>query len=418
MSSSEVVIVGAGPYGLSLAAHLAKSGVSFRIFGHPMHGWRTQMPRGMMLKSEGFASSLHAPRGAYPLRAFCAERSLPYQDIGLPVPVETFWSYGLEFQRRFVPMLEEREVESLEPRDGGFAIGLDNGETVLARRVVVGVGVKPFAHMPAEFAGLPDALVSHSSDHAALEAFEGREVVVVGAGASAVDLAALLHQAGARVELICRRAAIDFHAPPRRRSLRERLRAPRSGLGIGWGSKLCTDLPLVFHAMPEEFRLRVTRTHLGAAPGWFVRDQVVGKVAMTLGATIRGARAERGRVVLDLATAEGERRMEADHVIAATGYHVDLRRVPFLAPVLLERVRMVQHSPVLSSRFETSLPGLFVIGPAAANSFGPLMRFGCGCAFAALRLAPYLVRQAAGERRRIAAVGAAAPTAERGNAFS
>jgi FAD-dependent urate hydroxylase len=55
----EVVIVGAGPYGLSIAAHLRALGIGFRIFGDPMHTWREQMPEGMMLKSEGFASNIY-----------------------------------------------------------------------------------------------------------------------------------------------------------------------------------------------------------------------------------------------------------------------------------------------------------------------------------------------------------------------
>ena len=68
----DVAIIGAGPYGLSLAAHLSAAGLSYRHFGVPMRLWRGAMPKGMYLKSQGFASNLsdpegtHTPRGLLP----------------------------------------------------------------------------------------------------------------------------------------------------------------------------------------------------------------------------------------------------------------------------------------------------------------------------------------------------------------
>lgn len=411
-SSCDVVIVGAGPYGLSLGAHLASRGVSFRIFGRPMHAWRTQMPEGMLLKSEGFASSLNAPGKGYPLRSFCSEHGLPYQEIGLPVPIETFIAYGVEFQRRYVPSLEQRDVTLIEPRANGFAIQLDDGEQVVAPRVVVGIGVRPFAHVPEELAALPAGMVTHSSDHHALDHLVGKDVAVVGAGASAVDLATLLNRAGARPHLVSRSARIDFHEPPREMNFLERMQEPRSGLGTGWRSWLCAELPLVFHRMPEPFRLRVVRRHLGPAPGWYRRKDFEGKIPTTYSAVVRSAAVRDGRVVLMVDAAGEEREVVADHVIAGTGYRTDLRRVSFLSPALLERVRMLGHTPVLSSRFETSLPGLFFMGPAAATSFGPVMRFACGSAFAARRIAPYLAAQAKRAARSSAGTRPGAKTEE------
>jgi len=395
-SNIPIAIVGAGPYGMALAAHLRAHGMPFRIFGQPMHSWRTQMPEGMLLKSEGFASSISDPDDSFPLARFCAERNIPYADIGLPVPIGTFIDYGMEFQRRYVPELETRLLRHLAPGDGDFGLRLDDGETFRAKQVVVAVGVGHFPFLPRELAVLPTH-VSHSSEHSALGAFRDRDVIVVGAGASAVDLAALLHQQGARVRLVARRRSIDFHAPPeqRRRRLSERLRAPRSGLGLGWRSRLCEDAPLLFRVMPRDFRHRVVQRHLGPAPGWFVREQVEGHVPMLLGARLLGAEAHNGTAVLRIAQdAGGEQVLEAEHIIAATGYRVDLRRLDFASPELLARVEMVEHTPVLSSRFETSLPGLFFIGPAAANCFGPLMRFACGNRFVARRVAPYMARTA------------------------
>src|SRR5690348_17153610 len=379
---------------MALAAHLRAQGMQFRIFGQPMHSWRTQMPEGMLLKSEGFASSISDPDDSYPLARFCAERSVPYADIGLPVPIGTFIDYGMEFQRRYVPELETRLLRHLAPGDGGFRLQLDSGETFSAEQVVIAVGVGHFPYLPRELASL-SAHLSHSSEHSALGAFRDRDVIVVGAGASAVDLAALLHQQGSRVRLVARRGAIDFHAPPeqRRRRLSERLRAPRSGLGLGWRSRLCEDAPLLFRVMPRDFRHRVVQRHLGPAPGWFVREQVEGHVPMFLGARLLGAEAHNGTAMVRIAQDAGvEQTLEAEHIIAATGYRVDLRRLDFVSPELLARVEMVEHTPVLSSRFETSLPGLFFIGPAAANCFGPLMRFACGNRFVARRVAPYMAR--------------------------
>lgn len=369
-----------------------------------MAAWRTQFPAGMKLKSEGFASSLYAPGDAYPLRAYCAEHGIPYQDIGLPVPIETFIAYGTEFQRRYVPGLEQRMVSAIERGRGGYQVTLDSGEVVGAARVVVGAGVSPFAYVPPVLADLPAECCTHSSAHSGLDGFAGKDVLVVGAGASALEISGLLHAAGARPHLVARRNRIDFHEPPRARSLWERIRAPRSGLGTGWGSWLSTEAALLFHVMPRDFRIRVARRHLGPAPGWFVREMVEGKVPMTLGATLANARMEGGRVALALNTADGTRTVSGDHVIAATGYRVDLGRLAFLSPEVMAGIRTEGGGPVLSSRFESSLPGLFFVGPVAVNSFGPLMRFQCGCTFAARRVAPRIAAQVKHGRRHIEAV--------------
>ena len=78
----DTAIVGAGPYGLSIAAHLRRRGIPFRIFGRPMDSWLHHMPKGMMLKSDGFASDIYDPERAFTLRQFCAERGIEYADAG------------------------------------------------------------------------------------------------------------------------------------------------------------------------------------------------------------------------------------------------------------------------------------------------------------------------------------------------
>ena len=388
----DVVIVGAGPYGLSLAAHLHAQNLNFLIFGKPMQTWTSQMPAGTCLKSEGFASTLYDPASAFTLAAYCREKGIPYADLGLPVPLEVFTAYGQEFQRRLVPELKDLSVVAVERCGTGFQVTLENGESVLVERVVVAAGITHFPYLPPELRGLPPELVSHSSQHSSVSRFAGRDVTVLGAGASAMDLAALLKNAGATVRVIARRPAISFHNPLGERSLVDRLRAPMTGLGPGWRSLLCVKAPLLFHRMPAGFRHTVVRKHLGPAPAWFTRQAIVGAVELRVSSTIETVEIQPDGLRLEVKDASGSQWIQTDHLIAATGYRVDLRRLAFLGDALRSGIRSVAHTPVLSTSFESSIQGLYFVGAAAAPSFGPLLRFAYGAGFTARRLSRQLLR--------------------------
>jgi hypothetical protein len=390
----DVAILGAGPYGLSIAAHLARRGLSFRIFGKPMESW-LQMPCGMMLKSEGFASSLYDPEGALPLGRYCRKSGLGYADLGLPVPLATFCEYGLAFQRRFVPTLERHLVRGLKNGAEHFTLELDNGETLDARRVVVAVGISHFAHMPSALSGLPGALVSHSSAHADVGRFKGRDVTVLGAGASAIDLAVLLHEAGARVRLVTRRKCLPIHARMRLpRPLSDRLRQPMSEIGPSWRSWFFTNAAPLFHRLPARRRLKWVKNHLGPAAGWFMTERIK-PVPVTYGLTPLGASVRGGKVQVSFADGDGSHsRIETEHLIAATGYRPDIGRLTFLAPALRAALQALEGAPVLSPHFESSVPGLYFVGPAAVLSFGPVMRFAAGAKFASRRISSHLAATA------------------------
>ncbi len=397
MKQCDTAIIGAGPYALSIAAHLRALRINFRIFGYPMQMWLAHMPMGMRLKSEGFASSIYDPDSEFTLEHYCKENKVPYANIGLPVPLEVFAAYGLEFQRRYVPELEEKLVDLLQQVTAGFRLRLEDGECLIARRVVMAIGLIHFEYVPPMLVSLTEEFVTHSSRHRTLEQFGGREVVVVGAGASALDLAALLHQAGAHVQVIARKPSVHFHSPPEKLepSLLDQLHRPLTGIGPGWKLFLCANAPLLFRQMPMEFRLEKVKRLLGPAPGWFIKEQVVGNVPINVGLTITNAAVQNGRVRLQLTDGAGARELlVTDHVIAATGYRVDLRRLKFMDKCLRENVRSVEHTPILSSRFESSVPGLYFVGASAANTFGPLLRFAYGARFTARRLSRHLAKSA------------------------
>jgi thioredoxin reductase len=389
----DVAIIGAGPYGLSIAAHLRVRNIAFRIFGTPMSSWRNHMAAGTLLKSFGFASSLYDPGSTFTLAHFCQERGLPYSEVVDPVSLENFIAYGMEFQKRFVPNLEQTDITSLRRSPEGFTLTTQTGELVSARRVAVGITY--FGNIPPIFADLPPELVTHSSQHTEVSRFSGHTVAVIGAGASAADLAGLLHEAGADVHMIVRRDSIHFYDPPDPdpRPLSRRILWPRSGLGQGWPARLCTDLPLAFHALPKKLRFRALQRINGPAPGWFAKSKVVGHVTLHLSTNLKAVTKNENGVHLLLSRNDGTAEdLHVDHVIAATGYKVNLQRLDFLNPDLRSQIKKVENTPILNTNFESSVPGLFFVGLAAGPSFGPLCRFAYGAKFTANRITGHLAR--------------------------
>jgi hypothetical protein len=383
---TDTVIVGAGPYGLSIAAHFRHFGIPFRIFGPPMDSWLNHMPKGMMLKSDGFASNLYDPQGAATLKGFCEENSISYRDLGLPVTLETFCSYGLAFKERMVPELDNRMVVGVEAVPNGFQVTVEDGETVTARRVILAVGITHFPYLPEALATLPPDLLTHSSSHKEVEPFRGREVVVVGGGASSIGLAGLLKEADADVRLLAREDHIIFHEKGDDngvRSLWQRIRHPQSGLGPGLKSRFYSDAPHLFHKLPESMRVRAVKTSLGPSGHWCSKDKVMGRVPLLLGSSIVRSEVSGSKACLTLRSKSGEeKKIYTEHIIAGTGYKVETDRLTFLSPEIRAAIRTVEGSPILSSTLESSVPGLYFTGLAAANSFGPVMRFAFGAGFA------------------------------------
>ncbi|MEU3689399.1 FAD-dependent oxidoreductase [Streptomyces narbonensis] len=398
-----VVVVGAGPYGLATAAWLRADETTTRVFGEPMETWRTHMPDGMFLKSVPAASSISAPEDGHRFADFRAERGLPPVGDTYPVPVEEFVAYGHWFQERLVPDVERTAVREVRRADDGFAVTLASGEEVAARAVVVATGLVAYAHRPAGLAPLAAAgLASHTCDHQDLAVFAGRRVAVVGAGQSALESAALLHEAGAQPVVIARTRALLFGDPPptdrpAARPWPDRLLKPGSALGPGWSLFAVGRGPAAYRRLPRAARAYLLRTVLGPSGAWWLRDRVDGRFPVLCARRLVAAREEGGAVRLALAGPAGRRDvLHTDHVLAATGYQVDVERIPVLDPELRTSVRTWPGgAPVLSAGCESSVPGLYFTGLAAAPAFGPLLRFVHGTTFAAPRVAASVAASAA-----------------------
>jgi cation diffusion facilitator CzcD-associated flavoprotein CzcO len=377
----EVAVVGAGPYGLSLGAHLNSAGIDTRVFGRPMSFWREHMPKGMKLRSPWAATHIDDPDNLLSLDAWAAVTSLGRPD---PLPLKDFIRYGEWFQKTALPDLDTRQVARIEASGRGFALTLEDGASARARRVIVAMGLANQEFHPAPFSGLPIDVVSHTADHADLGIFRGQQVAVIGRGQSACESAALLTEAGAAVTLICRG---DIHwlgaetsGNAHRRDLYWRLHkllATKSGVGpfpLNWAN----EQPDLIRRLSRDLRAWLNARSLRPGVAGWVRPRLAG-VAIDAGRTILGARQSGAGITLRLDS--GMR--DFDHVLLATGYRIDIARLGILAPELLAATATDDGSPVLAAGYESSVPGLHFVGSAAVRSYGPLLRFVWGAGYAA-----------------------------------
>lgn len=405
MSDIDIAIIGAGPYGLSLAAHLQAAGVSYRHFGMPMRLWRESMPKGMFLKSQGFASNLSDPGSTHTLEAFCKMTGHPYASYGRPIPLDNFIDYGQWFQSELDLKVEEILVTGMVQRPDRFELILADDERVVACKVVAAIGVEHFGYVPKPLSQLPEQWCTHSSAHDDLAAFRGKEVVVVGAGQSALESAALLHENGASVQVLARKQKLAWNGEPLPldRPLLQRLKEPEAGLGSGWATWFYSNHPDIFRRLPRNTRMYRARTALGPAGACWLRSRVEGQFPVLLGHSVMSAKPQDGRVRLGITGPGGaHQELEADHIIAATGYRTSLARLQFLPEAIRSRLQTVGGSPVVGRDYQSSAAGLYFVGPAVAPTFGPVMRFVYGSRHAATTVARQLAG-ASGRRSQHAA---------------
>src|SRR5215472_11446144 len=151
MKDCEVAIIGAGPYGLSAAAHLKALEMDVRVFGEPMEFWANGTPPGMLLRSPREASTISDPRSALTLEAYEKTNGIsPVKRL----PKDTFVNYGKWFEKQLGDGLDRNNVARLCRENGGFKLHLNGGGTVTSKRVVVATGISKFKSVPSEFAGL------------------------------------------------------------------------------------------------------------------------------------------------------------------------------------------------------------------------------------------------------------------------
>jgi exosortase len=390
MMTCDVTILGAGPYGLSAAAHLRTiSGLEVRVFGEPMSFWERNMPVGMFLRSNWTATQIADPNRSLTLEAY---QMASGNHLFHPVPLNRFVQYGKWYQREAVPDLDQRKIVRIESDPKGFRVILADGSLVVSRRVVIAAGIGSFAWRPREFECLPPSLSSHTSEHRNLPDFAGKQVLVIGGGQSALESAALLQEAGAEVEVVARSRQIHWLQGWTSKTLHHRLGkfvnqllyAP-TDVGPAGISQLMAR-PDLLRRLPRRLRdMLWKRSVRPAGARWLVKR--LQNVPIQLGRTVASAIpvGDKVRVRMD----DGSERT-VHHVLLGTGYRIDISKYEFLAPELAQWIRRVNGYPLLQKGLETSVQGLHILGAPAAWSFGPLMQFVSGTHYASRSLTRYI----------------------------
>src|SRR5215212_3999208 len=210
---TNLLIVGAGPFGLAMAAHAADLGIAHLVVGKPMEFWKHHMPAGMLLRS---ASDWHldvASRDT--IERFLAEQGLTPADVE-PLSRDFYIAYGQWFQERKQITPIERYVRTLDYQvDGepGFRATLDDGSTITARHVLLAVGCRYFCHVPDDLAALlPVGRFAHSCELVDFAGLRGKRCLILGGRQGAYEWAALVHEAGAAAVHVAHRHPVPAFA--------------------------------------------------------------------------------------------------------------------------------------------------------------------------------------------------------------
>jgi FAD-dependent urate hydroxylase len=384
----DIAVIGAGPYGLSVAAHLA--GRNVRTFGAPMETWRTRMPPYMFLRSDWEETSLAAPGNLGSIDRWARVTDEEREE---PIPLQKFLRYAEWFRKTFAPEGDPSDVAALERDGDGYRLTTAAGDELAARRVVVAVGAVPFAYAPPPLGEAVGDRVAFATSLQDYEPYRGRRVVVVGGGQGGLESASLAARAGAEVELVVRSSLRWFadrepHKPRGRLHQRlYRIAYPVVGYGPPPLNRLALH-PDAFAALPKDARRRVAARILRAGGSPWLRDEVEREVHITEGVAVEDIE-QNGAVRLRLS--DGTLR-EADTVILAAGFRFSLERLGFLSEAVRKRIALDEGRPVLDRWFRSTERGLLFVGFAAEHRFGPVARFIPGTRFTANRVRESLER--------------------------
>ena len=360
MNQVQLLVIGAGPYALSIAALARERGIGSVVLGRPMGFWRDNMPGGMFLRS---GPDWHLDGAAvHTLEAYLEDRGIRPGEVD-PIPVGVFLDYAAWFERAKGIEVREEFVDTLVKANGRFEATLRSGERIRADAVVAAPGIRHYASVPGWASSLPPGLAAHTCDLVRFDDMAGARVLIIGGRQSAYEWAALIREHGAaRIDIVHRHDIprfervswkfVDAHVEQTLAVRGYWRNLPKSGQdAIARRFWEVGRLTLEYWLTP-----RLARDGIHRWPGTEVVE-------------VTPAGDDELRVLLSNSTA-----LAVDRVVFGSGYRAELTKVPYLAGVL-KHVTVSNGFPVLDEAFQTSLDGLYVTGFSATQDFGPFFGF-------------------------------------------
>ncbi|WML49721.1 NAD(P)-binding domain-containing protein [Neobacillus sp. PS3-34] len=366
----DLIIIGSGPFGISLASHAVSNNLQYKLFGYPMDFWRNQMPQDMFIRTPHEFVSFSDSKDDLTIQQFSIETGI---ELVTPLPRPIFVQYANWFARKSGVEFTPEKITKVIKNEGYYEVTSETGDQYTAKNVVVATGVEHYKYLPGFLRELPSQLVSHTSGYTSFSQFKGKKVVVVGSGQSAWEAAGLLHRDGADVELVYRKEGPNYAGS------RENEIALR-------------DVGDIFYQLPLDEKKQGWGQSAGSV-AHFLKPYVEGIVPQNAGVSIEKVELlieDEIRIVLS----DGSEKI-VNHIIAATGFRINLDQVPFFEKDLLsiiEREEGFTEFPKLNESFESSLPGLYFARPLSSHSHGPTFRFILGLRKTAFSIIPSIVK--------------------------
>lgn len=354
----DLIIIGAGPYGLAAAAQAKQAGLNYLLVGEPMKFWRSSMPNFMVVRSPFVVSSLYSPVAGLRLEDYYRETgrtATKREKISLKIYLKYIEWYLAKADFNVLP----QDVTSLKREASGtFTATTRDDQQMQARAVIIAVGNPPFVNIPDEFKPVNKRFYSHTSEVTDFASFAGKKVLVVGAGQSAIEACQGLLQVDAHVELVHRQKAIYWHNIPLR------INVPLLLFFISF--------PTVLEWVPHALRKAVGDWVSEPTVDTGLRPQIEAKVTEYTRTSVQRVSQTGDGVTVSFADG---RETTVDHVILGTGYKVDIKQLPLLKDALGSQLAVRDGYPVIDRHLESTVPGLFFTGLSAKGRFGPTFNF-------------------------------------------